>query len=103
MNLCVLIEDKAGCSSPPPSSSSPPSIDTNHNTSKHAPNRILNYDALKELIEPELTICPICKCSNRKLVEGGINGLSRDMRIQCESCLLKDLSLQWIMYLHLSF
>ena len=52
MNLCVVIEDEAGCSSSPPPLPSSSSITKNRNTTKHAPNRILNYDALKELIEP---------------------------------------------------
>ena len=82
MDLCVVIDDEA-CSPPTPS------ITSNRQMTKHAPNRVINYDELKELIEPELIIYSIYKCNNRKLMEGDVNGLSRNMRrLSLSKCIL---------------
>ena len=63
---------------------------------EYAPNRVIKYEKLKELIELELANCQICECKNRKHMEGDINRLYRIMRIECESYQIKE-----VLYDHL--
>ena len=71
-----------------------------HAISRHAPNRLLSAKNLKELIEPELSCCPVCKNTRRTLKDGAMHGLEHTFFIQCEICESNDLELRkTVMYL----
>ena len=94
LNLCSLIESET---IPPLVRIPPPSIAM----TRLAPNRLLSFNRMKELIEPVLSHCPVCKYTSRRLKDGYIDGLDRLLFIECAIYASKDLEFQYLIK-HLS-
>ena len=73
VNLCSEIESEA---SPPP-----PKLNTTH-----APNRLINLEGIKEIVEPQLIPCPVCSNDKRTVSDGTMNGFKHNLVIECERC-----------------
>ena len=61
---------------------------------KGAPNRLLNMDAFRGLIEPELKECSRCLGKNRFLSDGDTIGIDIGVIITCLDCDLTDRGLR---------
>ena len=81
VNLCSEIESEA---SPPP-----PNLKRNH-----APNRLINLEGIKEIVEPQLTPCPVCYNENRTVADGTKTGFKHNLVIECETCNKMDTTLR---------
>ena len=81
VNLCSEIESEA---SPPP-----PNLKRTH-----APNRLINLEGIKEIVEPQLIPCPVCSNDKRTVTDGTMNGFKHNLVIECERCNKVDTSLR---------
>ena len=72
INLYFAIESEA---------TPPPPIDI----TRLAPNRLLNWNKVKKLVEPQLKTCPVCKQFNRELKDEFVYGLELNVVINCKT------------------
>ena len=90
-------------SAPPPIvrifiKSPPPIVTLPIDISTHAPNCLFSVNNLKELIDPEISCCPVYTNTRRKLKDGDADGLECSFFIECEICVSKDLELRYSFY-----
>ena len=55
-----------------------------------APNRLLNWSKIKQLVEPQLKECPVCNQFNVQLKDEIVYGFEVNIMLSCETCTKTD-------------
>ena len=55
-----------------------------------APNKLLNWSKIKQLVEPQLKECPVCNQFNVQLKDEIVYGFEVNIMLSCETCTKTD-------------